>query len=97
MPADESPPYFHALAVFACKGNRRYRIYVRPSELVFIWAGSGMEGVAGARAAGAAGGLVGAFVGSLIAKSLDSTKKNAERKAVLDGTPLEHAKIRAPL
>jgi hypothetical protein len=89
VPAVESPPYFHALAVFACKSNRLYRIYVRPDELVFIWAGAGMEGVAGARAAGASGGLVGALVSSLIARLMDSTEKNQARKAVLDGTPLD--------
>src|SRR5437667_12027162 len=99
----EAPPYFHALAAFACKSNRLYRIYVRPDELVCIWAGSGMEGVAGAHAAGAAHGLVGALLGALIAKALDSSKKNAARKAVLDKTPLEqlindHPKnLRAPM
>jgi hypothetical protein len=89
VPEVESPPFFHALAVFACKSNRLYRIYVRPDELVFIWAGAGMEGVAGARAAGTSGGLVGALVGSLMANLMDSTQKNQARKAVLDGTPLE--------
>ncbi len=76
----EPLPYFHALAVFACKGNRLYRVDVRPDEPVCIWAGSGMEGVAGARAAGVQHGLVGA----LIAKALDPGKKNAARQAVLD-------------
>ena len=64
-----APPYFHALAAFACKSNRLYRIYVRPDELVFIWAGSSMEGVAGAHAAGTANGLLGALLGILIAKA----------------------------
>jgi hypothetical protein len=50
-------PYFHALAVFACKTNRLYRIYLRPNELVFIWAGKGGEGLAGARAVSQLGGL----------------------------------------
>jgi len=96
-------PYFHGLAVFACKSNRLYRVYIRPDELVFIWAGSGMEGMAGAHAGAAAHGLVGALLGALMAKALDPTKKNAARKAVLDGTPLEqligdHAKnVRAAL
>jgi hypothetical protein len=103
MPAVQSPPYFHATAVFACKSNRLYRIYVRPDELVFIWAGSGMEGVAGAKSSGASGGLVGALIASLIAKSLDPSKKNAERKEVLDGTALEELigdnpkNLRAPI
>jgi hypothetical protein len=87
--AMESPPYFHALAAFACKSNRLYRIYVRPDEFVCIWAGSGMEGVAGAHAAGVAHGLVGALLSMLIAKVLDPSKKNAARKEVLDTTPLE--------
>lgn len=89
VPANGSPPYFHALAVFACKRNRLYRIYVRPDELVFIWAGSGMEGMAGAHAAGAAHGLLGVLLGMLIAKAMDPSKKNAARKAVLDNTPLD--------
>jgi hypothetical protein len=99
----ESPPYFHALAAFVCKSNRLYRIYVRPDELVCIWAGSGMEGVAGAHAGGAMHGALGALLGVLIAKALDPGKKNAARRAVLDETPLEqligdHPKnLRAPL
>ena len=99
----ESPPYFQALAVFACKSNRLYRIYVRPDELVGIWAGSGMEGVAGAHAGAAAHGLLGALLGVLIAKALDPSKKNAARKEVLDTTPLDlligdHPKnLRAPI
>jgi hypothetical protein len=103
MSATQSPPYFEGLAVFACKSNRLYRIYVRPDELIFIWAGSGTEGATGAHAGGAAHGLLGALLGALIAKALDPTKKNAARKAVLDSTPLEqliddHPKnLRAPI
>jgi hypothetical protein len=99
----EPPPYFHALAAFACKPNRLYRIYVRPDELVAIWAGSGMEGVVGSQAGAAAGGLVGALLGVLIAKALDPGKKNALRKKVLDASPLDeligdHPKnLRAPV
>lgn len=99
----QSPPYFHALAAFVCKSNRLYRIYVRPDELLFIWAGSGMEGMAGAHAGAAAHGLLGALLGYFIAKALDPTKLNAERRAVLDATPLDelipdHPKnLRAPL
>jgi len=48
----EPNPHFHALAVFACKSNRFYRVYVRSDELVFIWAGSGTEGMLGAQALG---------------------------------------------
>jgi hypothetical protein len=72
-----------------CKRNRLYRVYIRPDELVFIWAGSGSEGVAGARAGGAAHGALGALIGALFAKMLDPSKKNAARKAVLDSTPLD--------
>jgi hypothetical protein len=53
----DNAPFFHALAVFACKANRLYRIYVRQGELVFIWAGRGGEGLAGARAVSQRGGL----------------------------------------
>jgi hypothetical protein len=45
----DRPPYFHALAAFVCKRNRLYRIYVRADELLFIWAGNGSEGTAGAQ------------------------------------------------
>ena len=97
------PPFFHALAVFACKSNRQYRIYIRPDELVFIWAGAGMEGVAGAQAGAMTGGLIGALIGALFKKALDPTRKNAARRSVLDAAPLEqligdHKKnLRAPI
>jgi hypothetical protein len=85
----DAPPYFHALAVFACKSNRLYRVYVRPDELVCIWAGSGMEGIARAHAAGAMHGALGALLAHFIAKALDPSKKNEARKRLLDSTPLE--------
>ncbi len=81
-------PFFHALAVFGCKSNRLYRIYIGADELVFIWAGSGSEISTGAMA-GAGGGLLGALLAALIVKYLDPARKNAARKAVLDNTPLE--------
>jgi len=80
--------YFHALACFYCKRNRFYRIFIRPDELVFIWAGSGSEGLAGARAVAALGGT-GALVGKALESALDPTKKNQSRIEVLDHTPLE--------
>jgi hypothetical protein len=86
---NRSVPFFHALAVFGCKSNRLYRIYIRADELIFIWAGSGSEISTGAMAGGAGGGVVGALLGALIAKYFDPAKKNAARKAVLDSTPLE--------
>ena len=85
----ESTPYSHALAVFACKSNRLYRIYIRPEELVFIWAGSGAEGMHGAQAAALGGGLAGALIGMAMKAALDPAKKNAARLAVLDATPLD--------
>jgi hypothetical protein len=99
----KAPPYVHALAAFVCKTNRLYRIYVRPDELLFIWAGSGMEVVTGAHAGGAAHGVLEAPLGHFIAKAFDPTKQNTDRKAVLDATPLDeliadHPKnLRAPL
>jgi hypothetical protein len=87
-PTDPTP-YFHALAVFACKSNRLYRVYVRHDELVFIWAGSGTEGMLGAQAAAGSGGLIGAAIGGAVQAALDPSKKNAARLAVLDSTPLE--------
>jgi hypothetical protein len=80
--------YFHALACFYCKRNRHYRIFIRPEELLFIWAGSGSEGIAGARALAARGGI-NALVGKGLESVLDSTKKNHSRLEKLDHTPLE--------
>ena len=103
MDFSKPTPYFHALAVFACKRNRLYRIYVRPDELVAVWAGSGMEGIAGAHGGAGQFGLIGALIGLLIAKALDPSKKNATRKEILDTTPLEQLRgddprnLRAPI
>ena len=89
----DTPPYFHALAVFACKSNRLYRVYVQPDELVFIWAGSGTEGMLGARVT----------LGEGAKAALDPSKKNNARLEVLDSTPLkqlidDHPKnMRAPI
>jgi hypothetical protein len=85
----ENTPFFHAMAVFACKGNRLYRIYVRRDELVFIWAGSGGEGMAGARSAGLHHGALGALASHAFTAVIDPSKKNATRRDVLDSTPLE--------
>ena len=80
--------YFHALACFFCKRNRFYRIFIRPDELVFIWAGNGSEGLAGARAVAARGGA-GAILGKALESALDPAKKNHSRLEVLDHTPLD--------
>lgn len=40
---------FHALAAFACKSNRLYRVYAQLHQLIFIRSGSGSEGLTGAR------------------------------------------------
>jgi len=95
-------PHFQGLAAFVCKPNRLYRVYILPDELVFIWSGSGMEGMAGAHAGTAMHGALGGLIGYAIVKSLDPTKKNAARREVLNATPLDqlvddHAKnLRAP-
>lgn len=86
--SQEQVPHFTAMAVFPCKKNRLYRVYVRPDELVCIWAGSG-DASAVAQHVGIHGGLVGALIGSFVAKMLDPSKKNAARKQVLDSTLLE--------
>jgi hypothetical protein len=85
----ETIPYFHAMAVFACKGNRLYRIYVRPDDLVFIWAGSGGEGMAGLAAVGRNQGALGYAASKLLTSALDPTLKNDARQDVLDETPLD--------
>jgi hypothetical protein len=85
---ETSEIYFHALACFNCKRNRLYRIFIRPNELVFIWAGSGSEGLAGAQAASARGG-VGALLGKALESALNPAKKNRSRIEVLDHTPLD--------
>jgi hypothetical protein len=94
--------YFHALACFYCKRNRYYRIFIRPDELIFIWAGSGSEGLAGARAVATRGG-VGAAIGKALESKLDSSRKNQSRIQILDQTPLDQLigdhsnNIRAPV
>lgn len=80
--------YFHALACFYCKRNRFYRIFIRPDELVFIWAGNGSEGLAGARAVAARGG-VGALLGKTLESAIDPSKKNHRRLEVLNHTQLD--------
>jgi hypothetical protein len=87
--AVQTIPYFHGLAVFACKANRLYRVYVRPEELVFIWAGSGSEGLKGVQAVGMQGGLLPALIAKVVTTAIDPAKKNALRQTVLDSTPLE--------
>lgn len=91
-----SDTYFDALACFYCKRNRLYRIFLCPDELVFIWAGVGLEGVAGARAAAARGrasaspaGVIGVLVGDVLESALDSTKTNLARLDKLRHAPLE--------
>lgn len=91
----EEVPYFHALATFACKANRLYRIYVCRHELVFIWAGKGGEGMAGARfvsraRAGAVGveGLLSRALGKGLERWLDPARRNEDRGQQLDRTPL---------
>lgn len=83
----EPETYFEAMAVFIFRKYRRYRIFLRSDELVFIWAGSGGEGLAGARAVRARGGL-NAVIGSGLMRVLDPSKKNTARREVLDSTPL---------
>jgi hypothetical protein len=80
--------YFNALACFYCKRNRYYRIFIRPDELVFIWAGNGSEGLAGARAVAAQGG-VHALLGKALEPILDPAKKNQSRLEVLNRTSLD--------
>lgn len=91
----EEVPYFHALATFACKANRLYRIYVCRQELVFIWAGKGGEGLAGARflsrsRSGVVGveSLLSRVIGKGAERLLDPAKRNHDRGNRLDRTPL---------
>lgn len=101
--AAETVPYFHAMAVFACKPNRFYRIYVRPEELVFIWAGSGGEGMAGVAAVSRRTSPAAALIGGAMQAVLDPSRKNALRAQVIESTPLDqligdHKKnLRAPI
>jgi hypothetical protein len=77
----KKPPFFQGLAVFTWSGNRHYRVYVRPDELVFIYVGSGGEMSAGLRHHG--------LLGALLAAAFDPTKKNNERKSQLDQADLD--------
>jgi len=80
--------YFEATAVFFVRKNRLYRIFIRSDELVFIWAGSGSEGLAGARRVRRMrGGLEGLMAAGL-EKLLDPSQKNAARQTVLNTTQL---------
>src|SRR6516165_8677968 len=88
-PSVDTPPYFHALAVFVCKRNRLYRIYIRADELLCIWAGNGTEGLAGVRTVAREYGFLGALIGTAFQWALDPTKKNMTRREILDQTPLE--------
>jgi hypothetical protein len=91
------------LAVFVCRRNRFYRIYIRADELLCIWAGDGSEGMAGARAVAREYGPLGALIGTAAGRALDPTKKNLTRRELIDQAPLEqltgdHPKnLRAPL
>jgi len=84
----ESAPYFHAIAVFKCRKNRLYRIYLRPHDLVFVWAGNGGEGFAGAAAVTKLGGL-NALLGGAMKSILDPSKKNQDRRYVLDSSTVD--------
>lgn len=83
----DEAPCFHALAAFPCKANRLYRIYIRTSELIFIWAGKGGEGLAGARAI-SKGGLVHGLVGAAMTHALDPTRQNEERRRAMENASL---------
>jgi len=90
MDKDEKHPYFHALAVFACKRNRLYRVYVLPNELIFIWAGSGSEGLQGMRAVERKSfWLEDSMIAKALIPFLDPSRKNNARLAELNRTPLE--------
>jgi WD40 repeat protein len=84
-PADTNPPFFTALEPRAWSTNRLYRVYVRPGELVCVWAGSGQEV---ARALAAQGGLV----GGLLSAAASPARKNTARQQELDAKPLAEAR-----
>lgn len=82
------PLFFHALATFSCKANRLYRVYLLPQEWVFVWAGKGGEGAAGALAT-ARSSASGRGLGAVLARMLDPTEQNLARLEKLDSTPFE--------
>lgn len=98
-----TPPSFYGLATFCCKANRLYRVYLLPDEMVFIWAGKGGEGVAGALATARGGHGPTAAMGEALARWLDPTDVNQARLEVLERKPLEELledhplNLRAPL
>lgn len=78
----EAPPYFMALACMTWSTNRLYRLYHKPGELIFVWAGSGDD-------ASKAFAMQGGLLGYAIAASLDPTSKNQERARQLDASKPE--------
>lgn len=82
MPFDENLTYFHGVAPFTWSPNRLYRVYIRPGELVFVYAGSpGEVSVAAAAHFGLLGGL--------IAAAANPARKNQERQEKLNTSSLE--------
>jgi len=78
--------FFHARATYALKSNRFYRIYITPTELLFVQAGPGkMDHFA--VAGGAAGGALGWLIGSYIAGK--AKKKTEDRQKILDEADLD--------
>jgi hypothetical protein len=76
------PPFFSAVEPQAMATNRSYRVYVLPSELIFIRAGSTGELTT---ALAAQFGLLGA----LIAAALNHAKKNQQRQEELNSFTLD--------
>lgn len=80
----EKPPYFQAVAVFELKSNRRYRVYLKSRELVFIYAHDDDNR---SDAVWAQFGLVGLLIMSLRKKGVETKKLTREQQ--LDQSTLE--------
>jgi hypothetical protein len=77
----KEPPFFHGCVLSRWSSSKRYRVYVRPRELVFIYAGAGDDLE---RSVGVHFGLVGAAIASAI-----TARKKKKQSQRLEGSSVD--------